>query len=187
MSESDIMDYITDTQEIERAPYKVKQKELNLLLTMNGFSEIGDLFDNSLFSVNKTLSVIRQICEDRKKLIEAKAELHKKITKAENEYSNIFKANETNKEKIAELTNLNTYLKNKQHKDEKNYKEDIDKIKSEKEELNKIISKLTQKETKWKHEIKKKELELNDVKNKLRKYMNDKDIITNSMNTNNNK
>ena len=186
MSESDIMDYITDTQEIERAPYKVKQKELNLLLTMNGFSEIGDLFDNSLFSVNKTLSVIRQICEDRKKLIEAKAELHKKITKAENEYSNIFKANETNKEKIAELTNLNTYLKNKQHKDEKNYKEDIDKIKSEKEELNKIISKLTQKETKWKHEIKKKELELNDVKNKLRKYMNDKDIITNSMNTNNN-
>ena len=34
MSEEDIMDYITDTQEVERAPYKVKMKELNLLLTM---------------------------------------------------------------------------------------------------------------------------------------------------------
>ena len=52
MSDSDIMDYITDTQEVERAPYKVKMKELNLLLTMNGFSELGDLFDNSLFSVS---------------------------------------------------------------------------------------------------------------------------------------
>ena len=43
------MDYITDNQEVERTPYRVKLKELNLLLTMNGFSEIGDLFDNSLF------------------------------------------------------------------------------------------------------------------------------------------
>ena len=33
-------------------------------------------------------------------------------------------------------------------------------------------------------EEKKKELELSDIKNKLRKYMNDKDIISNSMSTN---
>ena len=52
--DSNLMDYITDNQEIERTPYRIKLKELNLLLTMNGFSEIGDLFDTSLFSVNKT-------------------------------------------------------------------------------------------------------------------------------------
>ena len=33
---------------------------------------------------------------------------------------------------------------------------------------------------------KKKEIELSDIKNKLRKYMNDKDIISNSISTNNN-
>ena len=182
----DLMDYITDNQEIERTPYRVKLKELNLLLTMSGFSEIGDLFDNSLFSVNKTLTVLKSLLDDRKKLIEAKTDLLQKISKTENEYTNIFKTNEIQKDKITELTNLNNFLKNKIFKEEKSFREDIEKLKLEKEELNKTISKLSQKETKWKHEIKKKDIELNDLKNKLRKYMNDKDMIVNSMNSNNN-
>ena len=180
------MDYITDNQEIERTPYRVKLKELNLLLTMNGFSEIGDLFDNSLFSVNKTLTVLKSLLDDRKKLIEAKTDLLQKISKTENEYTNIFKSNEIQKDKITELTNLNNFLKNKIYKEEKSFRDDIEKLKLEKEELNKTISKLSQKETKWKHEIKKKDIELSDLKNKLRKYMNDKDMIVNSMNSNNN-
>ena len=184
--DSNLMDYITDNQEIERTPYRIKLKELNLLLTMNGFSEIGDLFDNSLFSVNKTITVVRQICEDRKKLIEQKTELLQKISKTENEYNNIFKTNEIQKDKIKEITNINSFMKNKMFKEEKNYKENLDKLKNEKDELNKTISKLNQKETKWKHEIKKRELELADIKNKLRKYMNDKDIISNTINSNNN-
>lgn len=179
--EDNLMDYITDNQEIERQPYRIKLKEINLLLTMNGFSEIGDLFDSSLFSVNKTLSVIRGICDDRKKLIEAKTDLLQKITKIETEYANVFKLSELSKEKVTELTNLNTFLKNKIYKDEKSYREDIEKLKNEKEELNKVVSKLSQKETKWKHEIKKKDLELSDVKNKLRKLMNDRDSIGNSI------
>ena len=182
----DLMDYITDNQEIERTPYRVKLKELNLLLTMNGFSEIGDLFDNSLFSVNKTLTVLKSLLDDRKKLIEAKTDLLQKISKTENEYTNMFKTNEIQKDKITELTNLNNFLKNKIFKEEKSFREDIEKLKLEKEELNKTISKLSQKETKWKHEIKKKDIELSDLKNKLRKYMNDKDIISNSISTNNN-
>ncbi len=182
----DLMDYITDNQEIERTPYRVKLKELNLLLTMNGFSEIGDLFDNSLFSVNKTLTVLKSLLDDRKKLIEAKTDLLQKISKTENEYTTMFKTNEIQKDKITELTNLNNFLKNKIFKEEKSFREDIEKLKLEKEELNKTISKLSQKETKWKHEIKKKDIELSDLKNKLRKYMNDKDMIVNSMNSNNN-
>ena len=182
----DLMDYITDNQEVERTPYRVKLKELNLLLTMNGFSEIGDLFDNSLFSVNKTLSVLKALLDDRKKLIEAKTDLLQKISKTENEYTNMFKTNEIQKDKITELTNLNSFLKNKIFKEEKSFREDIEKLKLEKEELNKTISKISTKETKWKHEIKKKNIELSDLKNKLRKYMNDKDMIVNSMNSNNN-
>jgi DNA repair exonuclease SbcCD ATPase subunit len=75
-------------------------------------------------------------------------------------------------------------MKNKIFKEEKSFKEDIDKLKSEKEDLVRQLSKTQTKETKWKYEIKKKEIELNDIKNKLRKYMNDKDIISNSMSTN---
>ncbi|MBR6901732.1 MAG: 2-C-methyl-D-erythritol 2,4-cyclodiphosphate synthase, partial [Synergistaceae bacterium] len=62
--------------DIEKTPYIVKQKEINLLLTMNGFGELGDLFDPSLFSINKTLTVVKNLCDDRKKLIEA---LEKKL------------------------------------------------------------------------------------------------------------
>ena len=183
--DTDIMDYITDNQEIERAPYRHKLKEINLLLTMNGFGELGDLFDTSLFSVNKTLTVIRSIIDDRKKSVEHKTELLQKLSKTENEYTSIFKSNETNKDKITELTNMNNFLKNKIFKEEKSFKEEIDKLKSEKEELGKQIAKLTQKETKYKHELKKKDLEIGDIKNKLRKYMNDKDSIANSINSNN--
>ena len=133
------MDYITDNQEIERTPYRVKLKELNLLLTMNGFSEIGDLFDNSLFSVNKTLTVLKSLLDDRKKLIETKTDLLQKISKTENEYTNMFKSNEIQKDKITELTNLNNFLKNKIYKEEKSFRDDIEKLKLEKEEINKTI------------------------------------------------
>jgi hypothetical protein len=151
---------------------------------MNGFGELGDLFDPSLFSVNKTLTVVKNLCDDRKKLIEAKTNLLQKITKSEKEYNTLFKNNEIAQGKITELTNINNFMKNKIFKEEKSFKEDIDKLKSEKEDLVRQLSKTQTKETKWKYEIKKKEIELSDIKNKLRKYMNDKDIISNSMSTN---
>lgn len=183
--DAELNEYMEEDKDIEKTPYIVKQKEINMLLTMNGFSEIGDLFDSSLFSVNKTLSVIKAMCDDRKKLIETKTSLLQKINKNEKEYNNIFKANEIAQGKITELTNINSYLKNKIFKEEKNFREDIEKLKNEKEELNKIISNLRLKETKWKHEIKKKDIELSEVKNKIKKYMTERDIIQSSMNTNN--
>ena len=57
-------------------------------------------------------------------------------------------------------------MKNKIFKEEKSFKEDIEKLKSEKEDLIRQLSKTQTKETKWKYEIKKKEIELSDIKNK---------------------
>ena len=53
-------------------------------------------------------------------------------------------------------------MKNKIFKEEKSYKEDIDKLESEKDDLIRQLSKIQTKETKWKYEIKKKEIELNN-------------------------
>ena len=103
--DAELKEYIEDNQDIEKTPYIVKQKEINLLLTMNGFGELGDLFDPSLFSVNKTLTVVKNLCDDRKKLIEAKTNLLQKITKSEKEYNTLFKNNEIAQGKITELTN----------------------------------------------------------------------------------
>ena len=182
--DAELKDYIEDNQDIEKTPYIIKQKEINLLLSMNGFGELGDLFDPSLFSVNKTLTVVKNLCDDRKKLIEAKTSLLQKMTKSEKEYNTLFKNHEIAQGKITELTNINNFMKNKIFKEEKSFKEDIEKLKGEKEDLIRQLSKTQTKETKWKYEIKKKEIELSDIKNKLRKYMNDKDLISNSMSTN---
>ena len=84
-----------------------------------------------------------------------------KITKSEKEYNTLSKNNEIAKSKITELTNINNFIKNKIFKEEKSFKEDIEKLKGENKDL---IHQL--------QEIKKKEIELNDIKNKLRKYMN---------------
>lgn len=156
--DAELKEYIEDNQDIEKTPYIVKQKEINLLLTMNGFGELGDLFDPSLFSINKTLTVVKNLCDDRKKLIEAKTNLLQKITKSEKEYNTLFKNNEIAQGKITELTNINNFMKNKIFKEEKSFKEDIDKLKSEKEDLVRQLSKTQTKETKWKYEIKKRKL-----------------------------
>ena len=73
--DAELKEYIEENQDIEKTPYIVKQKEINLLLTMNVFVELGDLFDPSLFSVNKTLTVVKNLCDDRKKLIETQTNL----------------------------------------------------------------------------------------------------------------
>merc|ERR1712062_416687 len=62
-----------------------KIRELNMMLTMNGFGEIGDLYNNSQISVGKTLRTIQSILEDRQKLSEAKINLFQKVTKHEND------------------------------------------------------------------------------------------------------
>ena len=156
--DAELKDYIEDNQDIEKTPYIIKQKEINLLLSMNGFGELGDLFDPSLFSVNKTLTVVKNLCDDRKKLIEAKTSLLQKMTKSEKEYNTLFKNHEIAQGKITELTNINNFMKNKIFKEEKSFKEDIEKLKGEKEDLIRQLSKTQTKETKWKYEIKKKEI-----------------------------
>ena len=70
----------------------------------------------------------------------------------------MFKNNEIAQGKITELTNINNFMKNKIFKEEKSFKEDIDKLKSEKEDLIRQLSKTETKETNWKYEIKKKKL-----------------------------
>ena len=152
---------------------KNRQKELNLLLTMNGFNEIGDLFDNTYLSINKTINVFHVILEERQKLMDSRAELLHKITKLENENYNIYDKVDNNKEKMNELTNKNNFLKNKLSVTEKRFNEEIEKYKSERDEANKIVNRLTFKDNQCKHEIKKLEKEIEDQKNRLKKLMSD--------------
>ena len=195
-TKDDILNYLKDEDcqnqiETDRRPYLDKIKEINILLGMNGFTELGDLFDTSLFSVHKTLNVIKLLLDDRLKILDSKGELYKKISKSEADYINLIEKSESNCVKINELNNKISSMRNKISNDEKRFKEELEKIKSEKNDQEKIINRLIMKESQYKHEIRKLEKEIEEYKNKLKKIMcNEKDQNLNlskpaNMNSNN--
>lgn len=177
--ENDLLDYIMKESnkdpENEKAPYKNRIKEINMLLLMNGFSEMGDLFDSSLFSVNKTLNVIQLLLGDRQKFIDSKTELVQKISKQESELYSIHEKFDGNKEKLNEMTNKINFLKNKATNDEKKFKEESEKLRLEKLEAERAVNRVTMKESRYKHEYRKLEKETDDLRNKLRKVMFEKE------------
>ena len=94
---SNLLDYILHDNDPDKQPYKNRMKEINYLLTMNSFPEIGDLFDNSLFSINKTLNVLHILLEDRKQQQNYKTEKLQKCLKTENEFTSLVDKTENTK------------------------------------------------------------------------------------------
>jgi uncharacterized coiled-coil DUF342 family protein len=150
---------------------KNKIKELNQTLSLNGYNEIGDLFDHSFISLNKTIGVLQTLLDDRQKLTETRADLMHRSSKQEHDTISLHEKIEGLNAKITDLNNRNNNFKNKLTNNEKKYFEDIEKIRLEKEEANKNVTKISMKENQYKHEIKKLEKEIDELKTKLRKLM----------------
>lgn len=178
------MEYITKEQPIldvdpERISIKNRIKEINLLLSMNGFAEIGDLLDSTVGSINKTLLAIQTVLNDRQKLLETKSDLVQRLSKAEAENYSTFEKQETAKEKMQELNNKIKFLNNKIATNDKKASEEVDKIKSDRDETTKIYNRLLMKENQYKHELKKSEKEIEDLKIKLKKYLSEQKTPSN--------
>lgn len=157
----------------ERNNYLAKINKINSVLKINGFKEVGDLFDLSFCNIMSTLNLINSLIEERQNSFDLKKELSFKITRIESEYQiNIDKINNLNN-KIADLLNTIDVLKNKLNLNEKKYSVEFDKYTKEKETLNIMCNKSLMKEKQYKHEIKKLESINDDLKIKLKKFMND--------------
>jgi hypothetical protein len=68
---------------------------------------------------------------------------------------------------------------------EKKEKEDLDKFKHDKDELTKTLNRVTMKESQFKHELKKKDLDYEELKNKLKKTFNQNNLNNEKENTKN--
>jgi len=166
-------------QQDPKLNYKKRFKEVNLILSINGFQELGDIFDPSLFSIGQTLKTINSVVEDRQKLLESKSHLILKINSLENE--NLLSNDKLSllNQRITELTKSNNALKQKCETKDKKQQEDYDKLKNEREELSKVVKHLGLKETQFKHEIKKLDKNNEELAARLKKLLQDKTLHCN--------
>jgi hypothetical protein len=140
---------------------------------MNGFSEIGDLFETNIISINKTINVLQALLDDRQKILTSKSDLLQKLSRTDGEYLSMIEKTENTKEKIQEQNKKIEFLRNKMSVDEKKFKEDIEKLKIEKLESEKSLNRLLMKDSQYKHEIKKNEKEIEELKNRIKKFLSD--------------
>ncbi len=167
MNHNNFNDYLFGDNDLEQQDtkmnYKKRLKEVNLLLSINGFQEIGDIFDPSLFSIAQTLKTVNTVVEDRQKLLESKSHLVLKINSLENE--NLLNTDKLNllNQRLNELNKTNSALKIKAETKDKKLQEELEKLKHEKDELSKVVKHLGQKESQFKHEVKKLEKSNEDL------------------------
>lgn len=157
----------------DRIRYRNKIKEINLLLSMNGFSEIGDLFETNIISINKTINVLQALLDDRQKILSSKSDLLQKISRTDGEYISMIEKTENTKEKIQEQNKKIEFLRNKISVDEKKFKENMEKLKIEKLDTEKSLNRLLMKDSQYKHEIKKNEKEIEELKNRIKKFLSE--------------
>ena len=157
----------------DKVLYKNKLKELNLTLTMNQFPEVSDFYDFSLKSVLRNMKVFLNVLEDRHKIMEQKKEMQFKLSRYEGENTMFNDKLEKQNLKIKELTEKSEYYKNQLNLLKEKKDKEIDKTIKDKEEAIKSLTKITFKESQYKHTIKQLEAERDKVKESLKKFMND--------------
>lgn len=185
MSENEFISNAFESLNIsEKVNYKNRLKELNLTLSMNQFPELNDLFDLNYKPIISNLKLVTLLIEDRHKILESKNELAQKLSKLEGEQVNKMDKNDALNQKVKDLSSKVQYLQNQLNSIKEKKDKEIDKSVKEKEEALKSLQKISLKEGHYKCEIKKLENSLEEVKTKLKKYMNDNKEIKLSDNKN---
>ena len=200
MNNKNFYDYLIDADKDQNSPkniqkenksfYTSKVRELNMMLTMNGFNEIGDLYNTSQISVGKTLRTVQAVLEDRQKLSESKTNLFQKLSRNETEKLSMMEKIEEMNKTILDLTKKNKNLTQKLNQKDKEHSTEIAALIKDKEDILKSFNLIKLKESQYKHENKKIEHELIETKNRVKKMMAEgKSSSTSalpSMNLNNN-
>ena len=150
------------------------------VLSNFGFSKIGNLKGN-VSEVTKTINVINDLLHQRQRDIEFREEFIGKMTKIEYEKTTLANNVQRLKKENDNLQKENAQLINYQKMIEKKSKNEREKIILEKDEINKQFSKNLYKESQLQHELRKKETEVNRIKEQMRKSIVEK----NSKNSNN--
>ncbi|CAD8195024.1 unnamed protein product [Paramecium octaurelia] len=144
-------------------------KNIREKLIMMGYPSLGDLFSNSNSEVDLTVKVLIAVIKQRREDMDFKNTYHEKINKIEAEKQQLsqnFERVSTNK-KILEQENSTLQAKIKST--EKVQKEQLNKLMLEREDLQKQLSKLQSRSTQFEHEMKQRDLEIQKLKDHIKK------------------
>ena len=104
---------------------KADQRNLNSALINYGFSEIGDLFNNSINSIEKTLNSFTSLLKQIHKDIEFRKDIHDNFQKSEIRKEDLESLNDRNLQKNKDLEQEIVSLLNKHKMLERTSKESM--------------------------------------------------------------
>lgn len=182
----------TQKEKEERASYKSKLRDINISLNLMQIPELPDLTCNpTIASYIINNKIIAIILEDRQKQIDLRNEIMQKHTKIENNNYSLGDKTDILNTKIKDLSLKVEYFKNQLSIKQEKCDKDLEKLQKEKEDILKSLNKVVMKESHYKHEIKKLEMTLEEIKNNFKKkleknyFYNNKDNLQ-SYNANSN-
>jgi DNA repair exonuclease SbcCD ATPase subunit len=147
---------------------KIKQGLKNL-----GYSELGKL-QGPAFDVKKTLNVVYELLQQRQRDLEFRNDIIDKTAKLESDKKSLRQSVERLKLELEGIKRENGSMQNSQIIAEKKSKSEREKLLLEKEELSKQINKMTHRDLQLHVELRKKEAELNKLKDQLKKVIVEK-------------
>ena len=132
-----------------------------------GFSKIGNLEACNEEEVQKTVNCILEMIQQRQRDIEYRKEVVDTIAKLEcdnkMQVDRIERFKNENKQLSKEIGRINNLLSMV----EKKHKSNRDKLQSDRDELTRQMHKFSQKNIQYQHEIRKKEIEVNKLKDQV--------------------
>jgi Afadin- and alpha -actinin-Binding len=151
-------------------------KHINSTLISYGFPPLGNMLSTDHQEINKTVSSIYALLQQRQKDINFRGEVNEKIRALENERNKLQQNLERAVEQKNQLENeLGKHQNNAKNTAAKN-KLEKDKLLLERDELKRENIKLAHKETQCIHELKKKDAAYSKLQEQLRKTLGEKDL-----------
>ncbi|OMJ74309.1 hypothetical protein SteCoe_26796 [Stentor coeruleus] len=175
---SSYLDFDSEPEiKVSRAQLLENFEYLQNTLIAQGLPTPGNLFNNDLKEIKKSIDCIYSLLQQRQKDLNFRSQVQDIIAKLESEKTMY-------KHKIEQLNEDKSFsnseagkAQNKLTQELAKFKKEKEKITSENNDLRKEITKMVSKETKLYHEIKKKDTVFEKNKEQLRKALGDKDLL----------
>ncbi|CAG9313947.1 unnamed protein product [Blepharisma stoltei] len=179
--EDPLSNYLFDSDKALKDLAKAKLEQgimyIKSSLSAYGFPEIGDLFNSDPDEVKKTIECLYAILEQRQRDMQYRSQMQERMAKLKNDKEMYMSKLDLLNEDSFSANSEAGKLQNKLSIEMQKWKKEKEKLITERDEARKDIAKLQGREGHLFHEIKKKDSEIQRLKEQLRKVLGEKDLI----------
>lgn len=151
-------------------------KQVNTMLMNWGMLQTGDLFSTETSEISKTIACLHDMITQRQRDLSIRNELYQKMQYLESDKStaqqHLERALDLKNELEVEIGKTQNQLRTQAAK----FKQEKDKLLTERDDLRKELAKLSHKDTRYQHDLKKKETNFAKLQEQLRKALGEKEL-----------